>query len=156
MVRIARTAEPSDAMEDQTHLLSARPSSALDWCDDDESRRHDTSAAELAREGELRGAGFYASGYREGLESGKEAELQAGFDGGWAEGARAGWLWGQARGAAGALRAFAAAHPAEAELEGAAAARRRAWYVILSTPSTLATALARCAPSAECTSLPAA
>lgn len=66
-------------------------------------------AALLAQESSVREAAFRSAGYRDGLEAGKEASLQSGFDGGWAAGARAGFAWGQARGAAGALRALAAA-----------------------------------------------
>jgi len=74
-----------------------------------ESSGDDDAACELSREYSARCANFRSAGYREGLSEGKEASLQCGFDSGWKDGAEAGWLWGQARGAAGALRALQAA-----------------------------------------------
>jgi hypothetical protein len=84
--------------------------------DDNAWSTDETSSSELQREFDARQASFHASGYRQGLEAGKEAALQGGFDAGWAGGARQGWAWGQARGAAGALRAFAAAHAVDDQL----------------------------------------
>jgi hypothetical protein len=84
------------------------------WGDDDgdDAPGHPHgSQLELQREYDARHASFHAVGYRDGVAAAKEGALQAGFDAGWADGAVAGWSWGVARGSAGALRAFAAAHP---------------------------------------------
>lgn len=83
------------------------------WADGDSDGGAEkaTGSAELEREYEARQASYHAVGYRDGVAAAKEDTLQAGFDAGWAEGGPAGWAWGAARGAAGALRAFSAAHP---------------------------------------------
>ena len=83
------------------------------WGDDDDDgdEAPGQQSGELQREYAARHASFHAVGYRDGVAAAKEGALQAGFDAGWADGAAAGWSWGVARGSAGALRAFAAAHP---------------------------------------------
>ena len=80
------------------------------WCSD--GGGDDGDAAALARDAAHRDAIFHAMGYRDGIEEGKAAALQVGFEAGFAAGASAGFTWGQARGAAEALRLFAAKHPA--------------------------------------------
>lgn len=92
--------------------MARRSGSSSDdaWCSDGEG--DDGDAAALAREAAHRDAVFHSMGYREGIDEGKAAALQAGFDAGFAAGASAGFTWGQARGAAEALRAVAAQHPA--------------------------------------------
>jgi hypothetical protein len=92
--------------------MARRSGSSSDdaWCSDGDC--DDGDAAALAREAAHRDAMFHSMGYREGIDEGKAAALQAGFDAGFAAGASAGFTWGQARGAAEALRAVAAQHPA--------------------------------------------
>lgn len=55
--------------------------------------------AALDREWETRHQQFYNSGYRDGLDEGKELTLQHGFNAGFAEGAHAGFEFGLVRGA---------------------------------------------------------
>ncbi|KAF5828996.1 hypothetical protein DUNSADRAFT_16725 [Dunaliella salina] len=58
--------------------------------DSDEEDAH----GELAREQQARNKYHYNTGYREGVEAGKERTLQPGFNLGFKEGAEAGFEWG--------------------------------------------------------------
>ncbi|KAK9813239.1 hypothetical protein WJX72_011283 [[Myrmecia] bisecta] len=69
--------------------------------DDDERRKQ-----ELDREWNSRREQFWNSGYRDGLDAGKEATIQQGFDAGFWEGANAGYEWGLVHGAVMSLRIF--------------------------------------------------
>lgn len=68
--------------------------------------------AALDREWETRHQQFYNSGYRDGLDEGKELTLQHGFNAGFAEGAHAGFEFGLVRGA---LQTLVALHNCSAE-----------------------------------------
>lgn len=74
-----------------------------DWIEDQSPCHRD----ELAREWDLRREQHYNSGYREGLDQGKEETLQQGFDSGFAQGCAAGYEWGLLQGATSTLRVFA-------------------------------------------------
>ncbi|KAL0024404.1 hypothetical protein WJX79_010910 [Trebouxia sp. C0005] len=62
---------------------------------------------ELAREWNVRREQHYNSGYREGLDAGKEQTLQQGFDTGFLQGCTAGHEWGMLQGATRTLQVFA-------------------------------------------------
>ncbi|DBA80550.1 hypothetical protein WJX77_009478 [Trebouxia sp. C0004] len=62
---------------------------------------------ELAREWAVRREQHYNSGYREGLDAGKEQTIQQGFDSGFVQGCTAGHEWGILQGATSTLRVFA-------------------------------------------------
>lgn len=81
----------------------ARSDMSDDWGDDNSPCQRD----ELAREWDLRREQHYNSGYREGLDQGKEETLQQGFDSGFAQGCAAGYEWGLLQGATSTLRVFA-------------------------------------------------
>ncbi|WIA30877.1 hypothetical protein OEZ86_000932 [Tetradesmus obliquus] len=68
--------------------------------------------AALDREWETRHQQFYNSGYRDGLDEGKELTLQHGFNAGFAEGAHAGFEFGLVRGA---LQTLVALHNCSTE-----------------------------------------
>lgn len=79
--------------------------------DGGERRGGGSGAGELDREWEAREANFWNSGYKDGLEKGRNETIQSGFNIGFKHGAAQGFAWGQARGAISTLQAFAGQLP---------------------------------------------
>jgi|TARA_B100001142_G_scaffold304415_1_gene332509 hypothetical protein len=76
---------------------------------DDDDARGDGDA--LEREARRRRELFFAEGFRDGIEEGKSATVQEGFDRGFREGAVAGLAYGRARGAVRSIAVFAGQVP---------------------------------------------
>eukprot|EP00878_Enallax_costatus_P017661 GHUV01018555.1.p1 GENE.GHUV01018555.1~~GHUV01018555.1.p1 ORF type:complete len:154 (+),score=52.50 GHUV01018555.1:162-623(+) len=68
------------------------------WGDDSDDGAS-AERSQLDREWEARHQHFYNTGYREGLDEGKELTLQLGFNFGFSEGAEAGFRFGVMKGA---------------------------------------------------------
>ncbi|KAI3438103.1 hypothetical protein D9Q98_000545 [Chlorella vulgaris] len=78
---------------------------------DDEGAEQGGASDQLDREWQARREEHFSSGYREGLEAGKQETVQEGFDQGYQQGSAAGFECGAARGAAATLEALAARLP---------------------------------------------
>ena len=97
-----------DPWADENAAADPASASAGGGGDDDDARGVGDA---LEREARRRRELFFAEGFRDGIEEGKSATVQEGFDRGFREGAVAGLAYGRARGGVRSLALFAGLVP---------------------------------------------